>query len=375
MSVIVPARNEEVCLEQCLSSIVGQYGISFEVILVDDGSTDRTSQIQNTFARIGDCPVITQNPDLVRVVAISARTPLPDGWTGKVNALWTGAAEARGKWLLFTDADTVHKPGSLVGAVMEAQEHGAALLSYSPEQEVRGFWQRAVMPVVFSELARRYRPHEICDPSSPVAVANGQYLLVRREAYEAIGGMKIVAGNLLEDVGLARAVKAAGGKLRFRYGGDAVKTRMYRSFEAMQEGWTKNLALLFPNAKQLACLRALEFVAILMLIISAVWAGMNGMHGSAFAAAAAGFAGCLNLILRVHRAHFDMASTFLALAGGPIFAYLLWRSLLFHKSGRITWKGRTYAGSRAREENESVRAESKLHPRTDTVSKAAANSN
>ena len=99
--------------------------------------------------------------------------PLPDGWTGKNNAMAAGAQIAKGKWLLFTDADTVHKPGSLARAVAEAEQHGAALLSYSPEQEVRGFWEKAVMPVIFAELAATYPPKTVRDPASPIAAANG----------------------------------------------------------------------------------------------------------------------------------------------------------------------------------------------------------
>src|SRR5262249_21736626 len=148
-------------------------------------------------------------------------------------------------WLLFTDADTVHKPGSLARAVAEAEGHHAALLSYSPEQEVRTFWEKAVMPVIFAELAATYPPQKVNEPASPIAAANGQYLLITREAYDAVGGHAKIASDLLEDVAMARLVKVSGRKIFFRYGGDAVRTRMYRSWSHMKEGWTKNLALLF----------------------------------------------------------------------------------------------------------------------------------
>lgn len=244
VSVIVPARNEEACLAACLESLAAQQGIAFETIVVDDGSTDRTREIAQSFAA-------------VRV--ISAGEP-PAGSSGKCNAAFAGAREARAPWLLFTDADTVHKPGSLARCVAEAEQHGAALLSLSPEQEVRGFWEQAVMPVIFAELACTYRPAEVCDPASPAAAANGQYLLIRRGAYDAVGGHRAVAYTLLEDVALARAAKRAGYPIRFRFGGEAVRTRMYRSWRQLKEGWTKNLALLFPDAGMLAARRALEFL-------------------------------------------------------------------------------------------------------------------
>src|SRR5438874_4327480 len=167
LSVIVPARNEEVSLGKCLQSIVNQDGPLFEVIVVDDASTDSTNQIARSFPG-------------VRVVD-AAR--LAAGSSGKCNALATGARVARGEWLLFTDADTVHLPGSLARSLREAQQKGADLLSYSPQQEVHDFWEKAAMPVVFAELTSAYRTAEINDPASPAAAANGQYILVRREAY------------------------------------------------------------------------------------------------------------------------------------------------------------------------------------------------
>lgn len=254
ISIIVPARNEEACLGACLSSLHEQKGVDFEVIVVDDGSTDRTRNIAESFPG-------------VRV--IMAR-PLPAGWSGKSNAAQAGADATNGEWLLFTDADTVHEPGSLQRALREAREQGADLLSYSPRQEVHGVIERALMTVIFAELASTYPPKDVCDPVSPAAAANGQYLLIRRGAYEAVGGHAAVAQTLLEDVALAEAVKSSGRCLRFRYGGDAVSTRMYRSLGSMWEGWTKNLALLFPNHKQLAALRAIEFTVAFAGIAAAV---------------------------------------------------------------------------------------------------------
>ena len=163
-----------------------------------------------------------------------------------------GAKQARGQWLLFTDADTVHLPGSLARAIAEAERNKASLLSYSPQQEVGTFWEKAVMPVVFAELAASFRPAEVSNPKSPAAAANGQYMLITREAYDAVGGFASVAKTLLEDVAMARAVKASGRKIFFRYAPDAVRTRMYRNFAQLRDGWTKNLALLFPATVRLA---------------------------------------------------------------------------------------------------------------------------
>ena len=329
VSVIVPARNEEACLGTCLQSLQAQTGVTFEIIVVDDGSTDRTREIAESFPG-------------VRVIDAA---PLRPGWSGKTNAMQAGARVAQGEWLLFTDADTVHLPGSLARAVAEAKQRGAVLLSYSPKQEVHGFWEKAVMPVIFAELAATYRPSEVSNPASPAAAANGQYLLISREAYDGVGGHAGVASSLLEDVALARAVKASGRKIFFRFGSDAVRTRMYRSFADLKEGWTKNLALLFPSALRLALLRFLEFV---LIVGSAALAIRRAVHGEGKTALIVGGIAAILIVLflkRVRRAHFSWGANALALIGLPLFSYLLLRSSIFHKEGKIPWKGRRYKGT------------------------------
>ncbi len=326
VSVVIPARNEEACLETCLKSLLDQTGIPFEIIVVDDGSTDGTRRIAESFG----------------AVRVMAAPPLPDGWCGKSNALAFGARHARGDWFLFTDADTYHKPRSLARAVSEAERHGVDLLSYSPEQVVKGFWERAIMPVVFAELAATFKPREVSDPRSPVAAANGQYLLVRRHAYELIGGHASVAYTLLEDVDLARSIKEAGGRLSFRYGGEAVKTRMYRSFKQLREGWTKNLALLFPDANELAGRRLAEFALIAVALAGGVASAV--LHQFLVAAGFVGLTAALwaRFLKRIRRAHFGFMSDALSIFGLPMFAWLLRRSVRSYARGEVTWKGRSY---------------------------------
>lgn len=327
--MIVPARNEEASLGACLRSLVSQRGVEFEIIVVDDGSTDRTREIAQSFHG-------------VRVITAATLRP---GFTGKCNALASGAEEARGEWLLFTDADTVHLPGSLATSLREARQHQAALLSYSPEQEVRGFWEMAVMPVVFAELTRVYRTEDINNPASPAAAANGQYLLITREAYEAVGGHAAVIHSLLEDVELARAVKRSGRRIYFRYGGDRVRARMYRSFAQLREGWTKNLALLFESPSHLAMERGAEF---LLIVGSAAVAGRAAVRGAPAIAVSAGAVAATAYLLflrRIRRAHFSWNSNLLAVLGLPVFVSLLLGSRLSHKQGSVTWKGRTYGAA------------------------------
>ena len=326
VSVIIPARNEEANLQRCLQSLVAQTAPPLELIVVDDHSTDRTRSIAQSFP----------------TVRVLEADPLPDGWSGKSNACWTGAKLAKGTWLLFTDADTRHAINSVEQGFREAESNHAALLSYSPQQEVFGFLERAVMPVIFAELAKTYRPKEVSDPTSPAAAANGQYLLIRRDVYDAVGGHAAVAHAILEDVELAKLVKRAGYKLQFRVS-DAVSTRMYRTFGQMWEGWTKNLALLFPHPLRLACRRAIESGLILLCGVATVvslvdndWIGV-AINGLLVAVPLFFF------FRRIRSAHFDWMSNSVAISGLPLFAILLLNSYISHKSGKVRWKGRVYA--------------------------------
>ncbi len=321
VSIIIPARNEEASLATCLESLTSQTEVNFEVIVVDDHSTDRTAEIASSFAG-------------VRLIEAG---PLPTGWTGKNNALVNGVCHADGKWLLFTDADTVHLPGSLGRAIAEAQEYRVDMLSYSPEQIAVTFWEMAVLPVIFAELARQYPPSKVSDPNSSMAAANGQYILVKSEAYDAVGGHAAIAGEILEDVGLARAFKAAGRRIRFRYAADAVRTRMYRSWPQLRDGWTKNLALLFPNPGRLAVRTllwwALPWLFIILIPVLPRWL--------CFATAMVGFS---RNMAKLRRANFSLTMALLGtLFGMPMFAYLLVRSKRAHAKGTVTWKGRPYS--------------------------------
>ncbi len=331
VSIVVPARNEEASIGACLASLAAQTGVSFEIIVVDDGSTDRTREIAQAFAG-------------VRVISPE---PLPmdrtgKNWTGKNNAVVAGAKEARGKWLLFTDADTVHLPGSLARALDEAKNQTVDLLSYSPGQAVVTFAERAVMPVIFAELEVQYPPQKVREHSSGqgsgIVAANGQYILVRSAAYDAVGGHAAVATEILEDVALARSFRNAGQRVYFRYGGEAVRTRMYRNWQQLREGWTKNLALLFPHPERLALQSLfLWFVAWSSLVIVASAAASQHFAWIAFAAM------WLLLYRRIRAAHFATVNNLIAIAfGPPILAYLLLRSKKAHANGQVSWKGRTY---------------------------------
>ena len=340
VSVIIPARNEEVNIARVVRSLAGQQGL-LEILVVNDHSVDRTGEI--LAALEGEIPVLRT----LQVVS------LPEGWLGKTHAAAQGARAATGDWLLFTDADTEHMAGSLAELLKRAEDESAALLSLSPGQETPTWWEKAVIPLVYVALASLFRFEEVSDPQSPAAAANGQYLLVRGEIYERSGGHEAVKLAILEDVELARRIKALGGKLLFLPGARWVRTRMYRTFREMWQGWTKNLYLLYCGdlSRMLAAVASiwlLDLLPALAFVAACVWVSFARVGGWATLLAVGLF--LLSLMrqwkyaLALQRLGFDPALASYQPIGAALLGALLLNSLRAHRLARtIQWKGRRYA--------------------------------
>ncbi|MGB0035091.1 MAG: glycosyltransferase [Candidatus Acidiferrales bacterium] len=253
VSAIIPARNEEASIARAVESVAAQPEID-EIIVVNDHSTDRTAEILTELvARIPKLKILSPGES-------------PEGWVGKNYAVSIGAAIASGDWLLFTDADTYHYLGSTRRALTDAVDHDAVLVSYSPEQEMKSFWERALIPFVYCRLASKFSYARVNDPAQPDAAANGQFLMILRDVYRSVGGHAAVAGDVLEDVALAQRVKKAGYAIYFTAPIGIVRTRMYQTFGAMWEGWTKNLyALMGGSARPV--LREMFFATFLPALI------------------------------------------------------------------------------------------------------------
>lgn len=332
VSAVVPARNEEAVIAECVESLAGQPQI-IEILVVNDHSSDRTAEIvRGLTAKIPELRLL-EAPEL------------PAGWVGKNHAVSVGAQAAIGEWLLFTDADAVHWPASAAKALRTASETGAVLVSYSPEQVIESWYERAVIPYVYSRLSRKFNFDEVNSPKSPAAAANGQFILIRRDIYEAVGGHARIAGEVLEDVALAKQVKKAGYRIWFGSGRGTVRVRMYRSFEALWEGWRKNLYTLMGGSLEATIAeiaRAVLPPLFFLFVLASVWE----LTGSARLTAGAALLGLLALWRldagALARAGFPSILAMYAIPGRFLYGALLWASFESHRKGKVSWKGRAY---------------------------------
>jgi len=332
VSAIVPARNEEAVIDECVDSLAGQAEIG-EILVVNDQSTDKTAAIvQEMMQRLPKLRLLETKE-------------LPTGWVGKNNAVWLGAREAQGEWLLFTDADAVHEGDSAAKALAMAKAENAVLVSFSPEQVTKTWYEKSLIPYVYCRLGSKFSFADVNDPSKAAAAANGQFLMIRRDVYEAVGGHASVAGEVLEDVAFAKRVKGAGHRIWFGSGKGIVRARMYRSFGAMWEGWKKNLyPLMGGNVEALEkeLLRAVAPVIAILVAAILTWGFMDSVLGAASVLAA----GMMGILVaydgELKRNQFPHRLLWYGIPGRLLFAGVLWASYRSHRRGKLEWKGREY---------------------------------
>ena len=330
VSAIVPARDEEASIAAAVESLAAQPEIT-EIIVINDQSTDGTAAELDRLSAL--------YPQL-RVLQTSA---LPNGWVGKNYAVSLGAAQATGNWLLFTDADGVHLPGSTAHALADAAATGAGLVSYSPEQEMHTWWERALIPFIYARLGQKFCYEAVNDPESPAAAANGQYLLIRQEDYKRIGGHAALGGEVLEDVALAQLAKQAGIRLHFASGFGIIRVRMYRTFGAMWQGWTKNLFPLIGGTSggtSRAVGRELRgvvpWIPLLLLLLTPLHLTLGVLGVVLLAGRHAAYAATLR------RNRFPAALAIYYMPAVALYAAVLLTSEWRYAHGSVSWKGREY---------------------------------
>jgi len=346
VAVIIPARNEEKNIGRCLEGLLAQQSPPEirSIFVIDDRSTDATGQIVRE--------IVKRNP----LIHLIEGKPLEAGWAGKPHALCQGAHAAQEifgdvneeQWLCLMDADTAAQPALLRTAVSVAQNRKLDLLSLQPEQELIGPWERLIMPCGFFLVAFTQDVRQANDPNDPNAHANGQFMLIRRQRYEAVGGYEKLRSEVWEDSAMARLVKASGGCVGVMGTKNLIHARMYRDFSSLWYGLSRQAAALLGTA--LGCIIAalsallLACASLLLPIASVVILHERGADAMTVGAAACGFAGSLALL----GTHLGAARYFkIPMWYGALFplGYLMGAGIAVHAAmsrmrNTVVWKGR-----------------------------------
>lgn len=340
VSVIIPARNEEKNIEKCIRSLMAQtYDRQrYEIIAVDDGSSDNTLKIIKKLKKEGVNLTVTQ-----------ARA-LPDGWTGKNNACYCGAALAQGQWFCFIDADTFAEPDLLKKTIAYAMDRQIDLLSINPSQQMISLSELIVLPGIFLSIASRMDFKKSNDPKSEEAIANGQFMLFNRETYNGLGGHCAVRHHVMEDLTFARLVKKSGRRVFWGFGDRLIHTRMYRDGRDIWQGFSKNLCGIV-NVSSLPGAAAtllqggiLGWAPLVMTMVS-----VAGFQPSDPFSVAAGLLNSMSFlamtifgVMSIKAFHIPLIYACTLPVGFTMYGIITLNSFLQKKRGTRTWKQRTY---------------------------------
>lgn len=343
VSIVVPARNEARNIGRCVRGLVASDHPRLDIIIVDDHSADGTAGVARD-AAAGDARVrVLENP------------ALPAGWFGKQWACATGARAARGELLLFIDADTAQAPDLVPRLVAAQRALQADLISVAGRQELGTFWERVLQPQVFTLLFFRFGGTEGVNRARRPAdvIANGQCLMMTRDAYDAIGGHEAVRDTVAEDLMLAQTTHAAGRRVRLVLGLEQLSTRMYTSLEELIAGWGKNVYAggvhampfgrmgrwLFPVLFLAAPVMGILPPVMLALALGGV---VDGSHLNAAALASlALLAWWAAVYLAIDE---PLWYALLYPLGAGLLGYIFVRAML--RGRRVAWKGRQYVATR-----------------------------
>ena len=343
ISVCIPARNEERNIRTCVEAMLAQDYPNLEVIVLDDRSSDATPLILADIASRDS-----------RLHPISG-SELPEDWVGKPFALFQASAHESGEWLCFMDADTFATPATLSSCYTKAIETNAEMFTIMTFQVLGSFWEKVVMPIVMTALSVGFSPRKVNDASRKDAIANGQFILIKRSTYDAIGGYESVKDQIVEDKAMAEKVKWNGYRLIVADGMKIMRTRMYTSLPEMWEGWTKNIYLGLSDQPSMLMLGAFGGLLALMAafflpiwpLTVILWVLKGGGWLGVLVISEATLLWGILIHERTKIARKLEISPWYAFTiplGAAVFAAMMLASTWKVISGRgITWKGRVYS--------------------------------
>ena len=344
VSVLVAAKDEEDNIEACVTSFLEQDYPDFELIIIDDRSADRTPTI---LARLA-----AEFPDKLKVLTVKR---LREGWFGKNNAMREGVAAADGEWLCFADADCRQTSRrTLSMAMSEAAAKQTDFLSVLPVLETKSFWERVIQPVCAAVMIFWFHPDRVNNPKHPAAYANGAFMLMKRETYQAIGGHERVRTEVNEDMHFARLAKQGGHRLQVIQNDDLYVTRMYSTLGQTWRGWSRIFyGCLATVRRLLAAMTLLTSFSILpwaSLVVALAGLGIGGGSAPWGWLAAVAFVVVIleqSVMWRFYRLARAGPTWSLLYIGGVLICWGMLLSALFKLLGATgtTWRGTTYHGS------------------------------
>ena len=331
VSVLIPARNEEDNIKDCLASVLNQKCPDFEVIILNDNSTDSTLDILSSFES-GKIKIINGKP-------------LPPGWVGKNFACHQLQAEAKGDYLLFLDADTIMEQGCIASAVKFADTENTGLLSLMPYEISVSFWEKAVIPMLYFALMV-FLPVPLIERSKrkEIAVGNGQFMLFSRKCYETIGGHESLKNRIVEDVWLAKRVKEFREKLIFADGTEFVRCRMYNSLSDVWNGFSKNFfAGLSFSKSGLAVIIVMYFMLFIFPLVTLCFGIINSDQDLIKYSLIGFFIPVIIRITHSLKFHQPFLFSFLNFLSSSFIIAVAINSFRILKFGKgANWKGRNY---------------------------------
>lgn len=329
VSIIIPARNEVANLPRLLASLLSQSYPLYEIIVVDDASTDGTATLVQNYSNNGVRLIHTDGP--------------PRGWTGKNHACWTGASNALYPWLLFVDADIELAPLALHSTISFAYQQNARALSLFPHQHCKTFWERLLLPFAYQQYFVGINAQAVQRKHGPI-LANGQYFLIDRNAYRRVGGHAKNAASIVDDVALATSLKQYGITPLTCRGETLVAVRMYTNLRQIANGFGKNSYLYLLQSPQIGVQTAMSTALAASVALLFRDAYREKSQTLFFIAMVAYIAQILSIIPWLK--HFSISIRYALLAPFSAFVFLLiaLNSLLHTLTGRsIAWKGRQYS--------------------------------
>jgi chlorobactene glucosyltransferase len=334
VSTIVPARNEERNIDRCASGIVSQDYENVEFVFVDDDSTDTTPDI---LARYAD------QDDRVKIVHTGGK---PNDWNGKQWACQSGANQATGEWLCFMDADTYAEPELISRTLAFAEAYDIDMLSLQPWYELRGLWERVVLPTCLSQLLLVFPPHWVNNPNRKLSMANGQFILIRREVYDAIGGHASVKDCMMDDFPLAERVKGSGYRLYMADGSSVMRVRLYTNLREIWAGSIKAAVDITGGW----VFSVLSFLAVALFnvlpVFFLVWAILAGNQSATLIlSVAVSFQLLFHSFMRMAGFRIPPWSSVASPFGGMVVTVILLDGMIrLASGGEIKWKGRDLLG-------------------------------